>query len=285
MTLTGHGRPALGRGGRLAITVVLVYTGAAIGVWAGLWGDNWSTIEGAMRLPPSAEHWLGTNRLGQDVFARLLAGSATAFEIGLTVALAAVGLGALIGGLAGYRPDGWIDRVAVWLISTVDAVPFYLFAAALAYALQLWPGTMQAAMMLTFWTLTARLVRTETQRLRQRGFVAAARVAGLGRLRILLRHILPHTLPILAVQFSLVFVAAIKTEVLLSFLGLGPRDSVSWGVMIAEASQEILAGHTMNFIAPSLCLFLLVFSVNRLTDRVQSGLDPRARAAPLRGMA
>jgi len=265
--------------------VVVLFATTAVGVWAGLWGENWSAIEGAMRLPPSTDHWLGTNRLGQDVFARLLAGSATAFEVGLTVALVAVGMGAIMGGLAGYRPHGWIDQLVTWLINTIDAVPFYLFAAALAYALQLWPGAMQASMMLTFWTLTARLIRTETQRLRQRGFIAAARVAGLGRGRILTRHILPHTLPILAVQFSLVFVAAIKTEVVLSFLGLGPRDSVSWGVMIAEASQEILAGHTANFIAPSLCLFLLVFSVNRLIDRAQSAIDPRVRAAPLRGMA
>lgn len=278
-------QPSLWRQEAAASLLLAAFALAACGVWAGLWGGEWSAIAGELREPPSSAHWLGTNRLGQDIMVRLLAGAATAFEVGLIVALVSVAFGALLGGLAGYRSGSWLDAAVTWLIGTVDAVPFYLFAAALAFALHRWPGAMQLAMVLTFWTLTARLIRTEARRLRGLDFVTAARVSGLGGFRILWRHILPHTMPIVAVQVSLVFVAAIKTEVVLSFLGLGLRDSVSWGVMIAEASQEILAGHYANFLAPSAALFLLVFSVNRLTDRLELRLDPRTRPSSLRGLA
>lgn len=265
----------------LALAVVAAFLLAALGVWAGLWGTDWAAISGQLREPPSPAHWLGTNRLGQDVFERLLAGAATAFEVGLLVALVTVTMGATIGGLAGYLAHGRIDALVTWLIGTIDAIPFYLFVAAVAFAMQDWPGAMHLAMIMSFWTLTARLIRTETMRLRQRDFVAAARVSGGGTRRILFGHILPNLAPLLLVQVSLVFVAAIKAEVVLSFLGIGLQDSISWGIMIAEASQEILAGHYTNFVAASGALFLLVFSVNRLTDRIQERLDPRVRRMPV----
>lgn len=269
-------------GERLALLVVLAYLAGAVGVWTGLWGGDWAAISGALREPPSAQHWLGTNRLGQDVFERLLASTATAFEVGILVALASVLIGALIGGLAGYFAHRRIDAVATWLIGTIDAIPFYLFVAAVSFALQGWWGAMHLAMITSFWTLTARLVRTETIRLRKREFVTAARVSGLNARQIILRHILPNTAPVLLVQTSLVFVAAIKAEVVLSFLGIGLQDAISWGIMIAEAGQEILAGHYMNFIAASLALFALVLSINQLTDRLQERLDPRARRTATR---
>lgn len=255
--------------------VLIVYALAAVGVWTGLWGTEWASVSGELREPPSAAHWLGTNRLGQDVLERLLAGAATAFEVGMSVSLATVAFGALIGGVAGYHADRWIDSMVTWLIGTIDAVPFYLFVAAVAVALRGWPGAMQLAMIMSFWTLTARLVRTETIRLRQREFILAARVSGLDTRRIVIRHILPNLLPLLLVQASLVFVAAVNAEVVLSFLGIGLQDSISWGIMIAEASQEILAGHYINFLAASLALFGLVLAINRLTDRLQVRLDPR----------
>lgn len=268
---------------RLPMAIVLIYAGAAGGVWTGLWGSGWSTISGTLREAPSSAHWLGTNRLGQDIFERLLAGTATAFEVGLLVAVVSVSTGAVLGAVAGYSAGRRIDAFLTWVIGTIDAIPFYLFVAAIAFAMQGWPGAMQLAMILSFWTLTARLVRTETMRLRQREFVAAARVSGSKSRGILFRHILPNLAPLLLVQTSLAFVAAIKAEVILSFLGIGLHDSISWGIMIAEASQEILAGHYTNFLAASLALFVLVLSVNRLTDGLENLLDPRAPR--LRGAA
>ncbi|MEE4304651.1 MAG: ABC transporter permease [Wenzhouxiangella sp.] len=270
---------------RLPVAVMAIFLAAAAGVWCGLWGTEWSTISGALREPPSPEHWLGTNRLGQDIFERLLAGTATAFEVGLLVAVASVALGAILGGLAGYNAGRRIDTLLTWAIGTIDAIPFYLFVAAIAFAMRGWPGAMQLAMILSFWTLTARLVRTESMRLREREFIAAARASGSTNRRILLRHILPNLAPLLLVQASLAFVAAVKAEVVLSFLGIGLQDSISWGIMIAEASQEILAGHYTNFVAASLALFFLVLSINRLSDGLQERLDPRVRRMPAERLA
>jgi len=277
--MTSRPRPsaASSHGERLAIATLLAYMLVAVGVWIGAWGGEWAAISGEMRESPSTQHWLGTNRLGQDLFERLLASAATAFEVGLPIALASALIGALIGGVAGYFARSAIDTVLTWLIGTIDAVPFYLFAAAMSFAMQGFSGAMHLAMILSFWTLTARLIRTETIRLKQREFVFAARVSGLSARRILVRHILPNTAPLLLVQTSLVFVAAIKAEVVLSFLGIGLQDSVSWGIMIAEAGQEILAGHYMNFVTASLALFVLVLSVNQLADRLQERIDPRSR--------
>jgi len=280
-TLTA--RPVPARTARIAgaAWIVLAYLVAAAGVWLGLWGGDAMMISGGMWEAPSVQHWLGTNRLGQDVLSRTLAGAATAFEVGLSVALGATAFGAVAGGIAGYFSQTWIDEIIQWCKGTLDAIPFYLFVAAVAFALQGHAAAMHLAMIATFWTTTARLVRAETQHIRQLDFIAAARVSGLKPWRVILRHILPNSAHIILVQATLTFVAAIKTEVILSFLGIGLHDTVSWGLMIAEAGQDILAGQYMNFIAASLALFGLIMAFNRLADDLQAALDPRTRMLAL----
>ena len=134
---------------------------------------------------------------------------------------------------------------------------------------------MYAAMILSFWTATARLVRAEVARLKSQDYVASARAIGLPTRLILWRHLLPNTAHLLLVQASLTFVAAIKTEVILSFLGIGLQDGVSWGVMLAESTQDILAGHLGNFLAASGFLFLLLLGLNLVADALQDGLGVR----------
>ena len=136
-------------------------------------------------------------------------------------------------------------------------------------------GMLAFAMIATFWTTTARLVRGEVMKLKNLEFVEAARAMGLHPLVIIFRHIVPNTFHILLVQATIVFVAAIKSEVILSFLGLGVTDSVSWGLMIAESTTEVIAGHYMNFIAASSFLFALVMGFNLFSDGLQDALDPR----------
>ena len=145
----------------------------------------------------------------------------------------------------------------------------------MAYALQGQAWAMHVAMIATFWTTTGRLVRAEVMKLKTREFVLAARTIGLPDLLILGRHVLPNTIHILLVQASIAFVAAIKTEVILSFLGLGVQDGVSWGLMLAESTQEVLAGHFSNFLAASLMLFALLMGFNLLADALQDAFDPK----------
>jgi ABC-type dipeptide/oligopeptide/nickel transport system permease subunit len=209
------------RAGMLGLGIVVVYFIAALGVWFGVWGTEWSDVEGPKWGSMSAEHWFGTNIIGQDIFQRSIYSTKTAFEIGLIVAVLSTILGALLGAVAGFFSGTWIDAVILWLKGVLDSIPFYLFVAAVAFALQGNPWAMHVAMVSTFWTTTGRLVRGEVIKLKNFEFVEAARAIGVPQVTVIFRHIVPNTFHILLVQATIVFVAAIKSEVILSFLGLG----------------------------------------------------------------
>ncbi len=263
----------------LGLAIVAIFLLLTLAVIFGWLGQGWSLAGGGRWEPVSVNHWLGTNLLGQDIFQRAVFSLRTAFEIGLVVSLLSTLLGALLGALAGWyngQPGRtWVDGGILWFMGVLDSIPFYLFVAAVAYALQGWPWAMHIAMIATFWTTTGRLIRAEAMRIKSREFVLSARAIGLPTPLILLRHVLPNTLHILLVQATISFVAAIKTEVILSFLGLGVQDSVSWGLMLAESTQEVLAGHFNNFLAASLMLFMLLLGFNLLADALQDAFDPR----------
>lgn len=263
------------RAGMAGLAIVGLFLALSIAVWLGLAGQNWSAADGGRWEPASLQHWFGTNVLGQDIFQRAVYSVRTAFEIGLAVALLSTALGAVLGALAGWYSHGWVDGAVLWLMGVLDSIPFYLFVAAVAYALQGEPWAMHVAMIATFWTATGRLVRAEVMKLKTLEFVLAARAIGLPGPLILARHVLPNTPHILLVQATIAFVAAIKTEVILSFLGLGVQDGVSWGLMLAESTQEVLAGHFNNFLAASLLLFALLMGFNLLSDALQDAFDPR----------
>jgi len=265
--------------GMISLSVVVFFMIIALGVWAGLWGQNWSGIEGPMWAPPSADYWLGTNIIGQDIFERAIYSTKTAFEVGMVVAILSTILGGLLGALSGYFTNTWVDEVILWLMGVLDSIPFYLFVAAIAYSLQGYAYSMHVAMIATFWTTTARLVRGEVIKLKNFEFVEAARAIGLPQRLIIFRHIMPNTFHILLVQATIVFVGAIKSEVILSFLGLGVVDGVSWGLMIAESTQEVQAGHYSNFITASVFLFVLVMAFNMFSDSLQDALDPKKVSA------
>jgi peptide/nickel transport system permease protein len=261
--------------GMVSLAIVGIYFLIALGVWFGIWGQGWSDNSGPMWAGLSTDHWLGTNVIGQDIFQRGIYSTKTAFEIGLVVAVLSTIIGALLGALAGYYSNTWIDETILWLKGVLDSIPFYLFVAAIAFALQGYAYSMHVAMIATFWTTTGRLVRGEVIKLKNFEFIEAARAVGVPQLMIIFRHILPNTFHILLVQSTIVFVSAIKSEVILSFLGLGVSDGVSWGLMIAESTQDVQAGHFSNFITASTFLFILVMAFNMFSDALQDALDPR----------
>lgn len=261
--------------GIAALAVVMVYFIVALGVWLGIWGQGWSAVGGEKWGPLSAEYWFGTNIIGQDIYERAIYSVKTAFEIGLVVAVLSTVMGAVLGAIAGFFQGSWIDEVILWLMGVLDSIPFYLFVAAVAFALGDYAYSMHVAMIAVFWTITARLVRGEVIKLKNFEFVEAAHAIGVPHFLIIFRHIMPNTLHILLVQSTIVFVAAIKSEVILSFLGLGVKDGVSWGLMIAESTQEVLAGHFNNFIAASALMFGLVMAFNMFSDSLQDALDPK----------
>ncbi|MFT5211623.1 MAG: ABC-type dipeptide/oligopeptide/nickel transport system permease subunit [Flavobacterium sp.] len=263
------------RAGMMGFYVVALYMVVALGVALGLWGTEWSDNNGQKWEGMSSQYWFGTNILGQDIYERAIYSTNTAFEVGLVVAVVSTLVGAILGALSGFFSNSWIDEVVLWAMGVLDSIPFYLFVAAIAYALSGFAYSMHVAMIITFWTTTARLVRGEVIKLKNFEFVEAARAVGVPQHLIIFRHILPNTFHILLVQSTIVFVSAIKSEVILSFLGLGVKDGVSWGLMIAESTQEVQAGQFANFYAASALLFVLVMAFNMFSDALQDALDPK----------
>ncbi len=263
------------RAGMVGLAVVLAYFIAALGVWTGVWATGWADVAGGKWEPVSAEHWFGTNLIGQDIFQRSVYSIKTAFEVGLVVAVLSTLLGAMLGAMAGFFSGRISDELILWLMGVLDSIPFYLLVAAIAFALEGNPYAMHVAMISTFWITTGRLVRGEVIKLKNLEFVEAAHAIGVSEYVIILRHIIPNTFHILLVQSTITFVAAIKSEVILSFLGLGVKDGMSWGLMISESTFEVLAGFFNNFLAASVLMFGLVMAFNMFSDALQDALDPR----------
>lgn len=261
--------------GVVAMGIVGVYALVAVGVWIGVLGQNWSALgeEGFGGI--SSQHWFGTNINGQDIFSRAIAGTKTAFEVGLIVAISATAIGGLLGAIAGFFNGTILDEIIMWIYGCVDAIPFYLFVAAVGFALKDQPYAMHVAMIATFWSSTCRIVRGEVIKIRGLEYVQAARAIGVGPFTIILRHIVPNTFHILLVQSTIAFVGAIKSEVILTFLGLGVKDGVSWGTMLSESTNDVLRGHFGNFAAASGFLFILVIAFNMFADALQDALDPK----------
>jgi len=261
--------------GMISLVFVMLYMLVALGVIFGWWASDWGDVTGGKWEGSSATHWFGTNLIGQDIFSRAIYSTKTAFEVGLVVAFIATAVGAVLGAISGFFSGSWIDEILLWVMGVLDSIPFYLFVAAIVFAMQDSPYAMHVAMISTFWTSASRLVRGEVIKLRGLEYIEAAHAIGVPEFTIIFRHILPNTTHILLVQATITFVAAIKSEVILSFLGLGVKDGMSWGLMIAESTQEVLAGFFNNFLAASVLMFGLVMAFNMFADALQDALDPR----------
>ncbi len=263
------------RAGVAAMIIVGFYGVVAILVAMGLIGENWSQLGEESFEGVSAAHWFGTNINGQDIFARALQGTKTAFEVGLLVALTSTAIGGILGAIGGFFHRTIIDEMIMWVYGCVDAIPFYLFVAAVGFAMKGQPYAMHVAMIATFWSSTCRIVRGEVIKIRGLEYVQAARAVGVGSPTIIFRHVLPNTSHLLLVQATIAFVGAIKSEVILTFLGLGVKDGVSWGTMLSESTNDVLRGHFGNFLGASGFLFVLVIAFNMFADAMQDALDPK----------
>lgn len=262
--------------GMCALAVVIAFFLVSCAVWLGFAGSNWHVILNEDGFSPiSTRYWFGTNFNGQDIFARCLYSTKTAFEVGFIVAFFSIVFGASLGALAGYYNGKCIDRIVSWLFACMDSIPFYLLAASIALTFKDEKFGMHFAMIATLWTSTCKVLRAQVMKLKSCEFVEAAYALGASDLRILFSHILPNAVPLILVEFTLSFVTAIKTEAVLSFLGLGVKDGVSWGIMLSEAASEIQAGQLNNFLAASLFMFTLVMAFNQLSDALQDALNPQ----------
>ena len=280
------GRIWASRAARACLAVLAVFCLAALaGELANAW-YAWRDVPApwqaqnlaARHLPPSAAHWLGTDGLGRDVGLRLVQGARIAFQVGVVSSLIAIPLGVLLGCLGGYF-GGKTDDFVIWLSTTFAAIPGLLFVLAIAMVVGKGLLGVFLAIGLTTWVGTCRLIRAETLRQKERGYVRAARALGFSHGRILFRHILPNVVHVALVSFTLRFPAAIGTEVFLSFLGIGAQGQPSWGTMIASARLRLWQGMWWELAAVTAAIFAVVLAFNLLGDALRDALDPHLRTA------
>ncbi|MDT7952008.1 MAG: ABC transporter permease [Acetobacteraceae bacterium] len=229
----------------------------------------------AQRLaPPSAQHWLGTDELGRDIYARVLFGGRITLGMVVAVVILVAPLGLAIGCVAGYAGGIW-DRLLMRITDVFLAFPRLVLALAFVAALR--PGVTSAiaAIALTAWPPYARLARAETLGLRGADFVAAVRLTGASAGRIVLRHIAPLCLPSLIVRVTLDMSSIILTVAGLGFLGMGAQPPApEWGTMIATARRFILEQWWVPTI-PGVAIFLASLAFNLLGDGLRDVLDPK----------
>jgi oligopeptide transport system permease protein len=224
---------------------------------------------------------LGTDFLGRDVLARLMAGARVSLFIGFVAPLLAIAFGVLVGGVAGYlggRVDQWLMRLTDFVL----ALPFLLFMILFRVVLGSQAGEsgifpMMVAMVALTWTGAARLTRGQVLQLRESEFVQASRLLGAGPGYLLVRHLLPNTLGVILVSLTFAIPGAIFTEAFLSFIGLGVvPPTPSWGSMANDGINTFL-NHPHEFLFPALAISVTVLAFNLLGDGLRDALDPKLR--------
>src|ERR1700729_15479 len=240
--------------------------------------QNPSYIDLPSRLsPPSSAHWCGTDELGRDICSRLIYGARISMLVGTCVVAGSLGLGLVIGSIAGYY-GGRIDRfVNVVVMNAFLSFPGILLA--IAFVAFRGPGIFNLVLALSLggWVGYARLVRGQVLAAREREFVEAARALGARDLRIIVRDILPNIIQPVVVQAAIGMAGAILAEATMSFLGLGvPPPTASWGTMLNDGRAHLFdAPHLVLF--PPLAVMLAVLSFNFIGDALRDYLDPRSR--------
>jgi len=215
-------------------------------------------IAGAPLIPPFTDPSfpLGTDRLGRDVLAGLVHGARASLIVGIAAALVAVLIGSIVGTLAGFA-GGLIDEALMRVVDAFQIVPGFLLALAFVSVLQPSLPIVILAIALGAWTGPARLARAEVLSIRERDYVASARIIGMHPLEIALREVLPNALPPVLALSAVIVAGAVLTEAALSFLGLGDPNIVTWGSMIAEGRAVLRSAPYLSII-PGLALVATV---------------------------
>lgn len=259
-----------------SLIVVIAYSLIAILASMGLIASDWAKEVGASNLPPSAEHWFGTDIFGRDVLAKVLHGTQIAMSVGLFTSLIAIPIGVILGAVAGYF-GGWVDDFITWLYTTFSSIPNIMLLISITMILGKGIFAVYIALGATSWVTLCRLIRGEVMKHKEREYVQAAGAIGGGHFRKLFLHILPNVTHIVIINTSLQFQFAIKSEVILSYLGLGVQGEPSWGTMIDDAKLELARGVWWQLAGATMAMFLVVLAFNLLGDALRDSLDPKLK--------
>ena len=267
----------LGAPGAVAGSIVLVAILALAALAPLLAPYDWNATSQCRRLAPmSAEHWFGCDLFGRDVLSRVMYGARFSLAMGISTVAISLVFGGLLGVAVAYA-SGRVDAVGARLIDAMLSFPPIILAILIVAVLGV--GLMNAALAVGISGIPrfARIARAATLTLAARDFVEAARAVGAGRIRIVLRHLLPNLAPILIVITTLDLGNAVLFTATLSFLGLGAQPPTpEWGAML-NAGREYVRCAPWTMVFPGLALFLTVMAVNLVGDRLSLVLDPRQR--------
>lgn len=220
---------------------------------------------------------LGGDRLGRDVLAKVVKGAEVSIFVGLAAAVVATLIGTVLGALSGFF-GGKLGDFLEWVYNVFTAIPSILLIFAFAAIFSRGITSVVLILALTGWTGIYRLVRAEFMKHRSREYVRSAEAIGASQWSRMFKHILPNVSHVALVQLSLHVVSFIKSEVILSYLGLGVGvDQVSWGTMLAEAQNELILGYWWQLAAVAVVMAVFVTAFALFTDALRDALDPKLR--------
>ena len=221
-------------------------------------------------------HWLGTDGLGRDLWARLWMGARTSLIIGIVAAVANSVIGTMVGGISGYF-GGKLDLVLMRTVDVLYGIPYLIVAILMMVVLGTGMESLIVALIVVGWISTARLVRGQVLQLKGQEFILAARKMGTPDMRIIFRHMVPCVLGLIITNLTMTIPTYIFTEAFLSFIGLGVQPpECSWGIMCSEGAANFRsAPHQLFF--PAVVLSISMLSFNIFGDSLRDALDPKMR--------
>jgi len=281
-----------------SLGVIVVYILVVMFIYLAGWAKidvsflDWNQTVGKGYEKPNRQNILGTDFLGRSVLRKTIYGARVSLTVAFWASIISMLIGVPLGAAAGYF-RGFIDDIVVWIYTTLSSIPNILLI--LAFALVLrgktlnlnWLGlgtiplsgisTVYLAIGLTSWVDICRLIRAETMKHKQRDYILAAQSYGCSNSRIIFTHLIPNVFHLIIISFSLRFVGFIQAEVILSFLGLGERNSPSWGAMIDAARLDLPKGYWWEMTAATAAIFLISLALNIFGDALRDSLDPKLK--------
>ncbi|HYG58421.1 MAG TPA: ABC transporter permease [Symbiobacteriaceae bacterium] len=240
--------------------------------------QHWSFFDTAFKnLPPSAEHWFGTDQYGRDVFSRIIWGAQVSMKVGFLAAGVAVLIGSVWGSIAGYYAGTWLDISMMRVAEAISSIPLLILLVVVSSIVSRSVMTVMLVIGITSWPSLAFLVRAQFLSFRERDFVTAAIALGAVDSRIIFRHILPNVAAIIIVNATLRIGNAILAETALNFLGYGaPPPFPTWGEMLATGRQVLRQAWWVTTF-PGLFITLTVMAFNFVGDGLRDALDPKMK--------
>lgn len=254
--------------------LILLAVACIVGPWLSPYGYEENNLNNTFS-PPSGAHWLGTDQLGRDLLVRLLVGGRISIGVGLCATFVALTIGVVYGAVAGFF-GGKIDSLMMRIVDIMYALPFTIFVILLMvfFGRDIW--LLFLAIGAVEWLTMARIVRGQIMSLKKMEFIEAARSIGLGKRRIIFRHMIPNILGPIIVYTTLTIPAVMLLEAFLSFLGLGVQPPLSsWGVLIKDGAEK-MEEYLWLLMFPGVVFSLTLFSLNFLGDGLRDALDVRS---------